>query len=55
MIVSVPLPAGRDAAYDVVIGAGVLARLPERLRAACPAARYGVVADTTVADYGLMQ
>ena len=49
MIVSVPLPAGRDASYDVVIGPGALAELPARLGVACPAARYAVVADATVA------
>ena len=49
MIVSVPLAAGRDASYDVVIGSGALEELPGRLGAACPAARYAVVADATVA------
>ncbi|HXV91035.1 MAG TPA: 3-dehydroquinate synthase [Gemmatimonadales bacterium] len=49
MIVSVPLPAGRDASYDVVIGSGALEELPARLGSACPAARYAVVADSTVA------
>jgi len=49
VIVPVPLPAGRDASYDVVIGPGALAELPARLGVACPAARYAVVADATVA------
>ena len=49
MIVPVPLPAGRDASYDIVIGPGALAALPERLGVACPAARYAVIADATVA------
>ena len=49
MIVPVPLPAGRDASYDVVIGPGALEELPARLGVACPAARYAVVADATVA------
>jgi 3-dehydroquinate synthase len=51
--VPVPLPSGRDAAYDVVIGPGAIAELPERLNARCRAARYAVVADSTVAElYG---
>jgi len=49
VIVPVPLPAGRDASYDVVIGPGALDELPTRLGVACPAARYAVVADATVA------
>jgi 3-dehydroquinate synthase len=49
VIVPVPLPAGRDASYDVVIGPGALEELPARLGVACPAARYAVVADATVA------
>ena len=49
MTVSVPLPAGRGASYDIVIGPGVLAELPPRLARVCPAARYAVIADETVA------
>ena len=53
MTVPVPLPSGRDAAYDVIIGPGALADLPALLAGRCPAARYAVVADRTVADlYG---
>lgn len=53
VIVSVPLPPGRDASYDVVIGPGVLGELPARLGTSCPAARYAVIADATVgALYG---
>lgn len=49
MIVPVPLPAGRDVSYDIVIGPGALAELPGRVGVACPAARYAVIADATVA------
>jgi len=39
--------------YTITIGTGVLERLPEVLAEACPAARYAVIADATVADlYG---
>ena len=47
--VRVPLPAGRDASYDVLIGPGLLAELPGLLTARCPAATYAVIADDTVA------
>src|SRR5437764_1067346 len=39
--------------YDVVIGRGVLADLPDLAQAACPAARYAVITDSHVATlYG---
>jgi 3-dehydroquinate synthase len=37
------------ASYDVLVGGGVLARLPEVLARACPAARYALIADAAVA------
>jgi len=51
--VRVPVPAGGDASYRVVIGAGALQQLPALVSADCPAARYAVIADATVAPlYG---
>ena len=47
--VPVSLTEHRDASYDIVIGRGVLADLPTRVRAACPAARYAVITDSHVA------
>ncbi len=39
--------------YQVCVGAGALEQLPEMLSQACPAARYAVIADSTVAGlYG---
>ncbi len=38
------------AAYDIVIGDGLLTQLSETLAAACPVARYAVIADATVAE-----
>jgi 3-dehydroquinate synthase len=35
--------------YDITIGAGVLAQLPDVLHAVCPAAHYALIADATVA------
>lgn len=49
-LISVPLGA---ASYDITIGDGALAALPEALRRHCPATRYAVIADATVAGlYG---
>ncbi|MEX0690898.1 MAG: 3-dehydroquinate synthase [Gemmatimonadales bacterium] len=45
--VAVPLPHG---AYGVVVGSGLLAQAGDRIRRACPAARYALIADQTVAD-----
>jgi len=43
----------RDASYDILIGRGLLASLPARLKAACPASRYAVITDSHVAKlYG---
>jgi len=43
----------RTTPYDIVIGRGVLADLPELAQAACPAARYAVITDSHVATlYG---
>jgi len=51
--VRVPVPAGGDASYRVVIGAGALQQLPALVSADCPANRYAVIADATVAPlYG---
>ncbi len=53
MIVRVPIPAGRDASYPVVVGAGVLGELPALLARHAAAARYAVIADSVVAPlYG---
>lgn len=51
--VRVPIHESRDASYEVLVGRGALERLPEVLRAACPAASYAVIADHRVAElYG---
>ncbi len=42
------MPLGA-AAYDILIGADTLAALPEIVARACPAQRYAVIADATVA------
>jgi len=47
--VRVPIVERRDASYDILIGRGLLARVPELVRGACPAARYAVIADSHVA------
>jgi 3-dehydroquinate synthase len=47
--VPVPVPAHRDASYDVVVGAGLLADAPSLLARHSPAAAYAVIADDTVA------
>jgi 3-dehydroquinate synthase len=48
----IPVPLGPES-YDITVGAGALATLPEVLARRCPAARYAVIADTTVAGlYG---
>lgn len=48
MSVRVPLVERRDASYDIMIGRGLLAALPQRLPAEVPAARYAVVTDSHV-------
>ncbi len=48
--IPVPIREIRDASYEVLAGRGVLERLPDVLRAACPAACYAVVADNHVAE-----
>lgn len=53
MTIRVPITEHRDASYDIVIGAGLLAELPVLLVRHCPAARYAVVTDSHVAKlYG---
>ena len=47
--IRVSIPGGSEQAYDVHVGRGVLARLPELLRAQCPAHRYAIVTDHKVA------
>jgi len=43
----------RTTSYDIIIGRGVLADLPDLAQAACPAARYAVITDSHVATlYG---
>ncbi len=48
MTVRVPIREQRDASYDIVIGRGLLAKLPALVRDACPAARYVVITDSHV-------
>ncbi len=48
MTVRVPITEQRDASYDIRIGRGLLAELPELVGAACPAARYVVITDSHV-------
>lgn len=48
--IRVPLRESRDDTYDVIVGQGVLGRLPALLREHCPAHRYAVVADHRVAE-----
>jgi 3-dehydroquinate synthase len=51
--IRVALPESRDAAYDIRIGRGLCARLPEWLGESCPASRYAVISDSHVAPlYG---
>ena len=53
MTVRVPITEQRDASYDILIGRGLLTRLPALLRDACPAVRYAVITDSHVeALYG---
>jgi 3-dehydroquinate synthase len=48
----VPVPLG-DESYDITIGPGALAALPDALTRHCPAARYAIITDSTVAGlYG---
>jgi 3-dehydroquinate synthase len=48
----VPVVLGPES-YDITIGPGALAALPDVLARRCPAARYAIIADTTVAGlYG---
>ena len=49
MTIRVALAARRDASYDILIGGGLLADLPARLKVACPASRYAVITDSHVA------
>lgn len=46
--IRVPLREQRDASYDILVGAGVIAQLPALLREHCPAAGYAVVTDSHV-------
>ena len=48
MTVRVPIREQRDASYDILIGRGLLAKLPALVRDACPAARYVVITDSHV-------
>ena len=48
MKIRVPISEHRDASYDIRIGRGLLAELPELVRAACPAARYAVITDSHI-------
>lgn len=51
--IRVPIREERDASYDIVVAHGALARCAELVRAACPADRYAVISDATVAKlYG---
>jgi 3-dehydroquinate synthase len=46
--VTVRVPLG-EAGYDILLGEGLLAHLGELLARHCPAARYGLITDSTVA------
>lgn len=53
MTIAVALTESRDAAYQILIGRGLLARLPASLGGSCPAIRYAVISDSHVAPlYG---
>ena len=53
MTIRVALAEQRHASHDILIGRGLLARLPALVRDACPAARYAVITDSHVnALYG---
>ena len=53
MTIPVALTESRDAAYQILIGRGLLARLPASLGGSCPATRYAVISDSHVAPlYG---
>ena len=53
MTVRVATAEQRTTSYDIIIGRGVLADLPDLAQAACPAARYAVITDSHVATlYG---
>jgi len=47
--VRVPIHEQRDASYDILIGPGLLDEVPSLLQRHCPAARYAIIADSTVA------
>lgn len=49
-VTTIPVPLERtlDAAYDVVVGRGVLTELPRLLRERCPAHRYAIITDSRV-------
>ncbi|UCF40017.1 MAG: 3-dehydroquinate synthase [Gemmatimonadota bacterium] len=52
MTATVRVPLG-DASYDIVLGQGILAGLPDYLQRYCPAAQYAVITDSSVAPlYG---
>jgi len=46
--IRVALAEQRHASYDILIGRGLLAKLPALVRDACPAARYVVITDSHV-------
>ena len=48
--VAAAYPPGRDAAYDVLVGRGILPDLPGLLAERCPAHVYAVVTDSRVAE-----
>ena len=53
MTVRVATAEQRTTSYDILIGRGLLADLPDLAQAACPAARYAVITDSHVATlYG---
>ena len=53
MTVRIAIAEPPTTSYDIVIGRGLLAELPDLARAACPAARYAVITDSHVATlYG---
>lgn len=48
--IRVSVHSARDDSYDVVVGRGVLARLPALLAERCPAHAYAIIADHKVAE-----
>jgi 3-dehydroquinate synthase len=48
VVIPVALPGTAGAAYEIIVGRGVLAQLPRLLRERCPAHRYALITDSRV-------